>query len=131
MVDHLKKLNETIITNRLYNVFMVDFEKMKKKYPRAIIGVQLLWMTIVSTILCYFLIYLFRISGIPKQVLVDVFTYPPNIFPQPYNNFGLLFIPVGMFLVIWANYTLLFIGKIGLRDREPMQKPSSLVMVGP
>jgi len=35
MVDHLKKLNETIITNRLCSVLMVDFEKIKKKYPRA------------------------------------------------------------------------------------------------
>ncbi len=121
MIDHLKKHNETIITNRLCSVLMVDFEKMKKKYPRAIIVLQVLWMVIFATILCYFLIYLFRISGIPKQVLVDVFTYPPNIFPQPYNNVGLLFIPVGMFLVIWANYALLFIGKISLRDREPMQ----------
>jgi protein-S-isoprenylcysteine O-methyltransferase Ste14 len=40
-------------------------------------------------------------------------------------------IMVGMFLVIWANYALLYIGKIGLRDREPMQSPSNLVLVGP
>jgi len=36
-----------------------------------------------------------------------------------------------MLLVIWANYALLHIGKIGLRDREPMQRPSNLVLVGP
>ncbi len=36
-----------------------------------------------------------------------------------------------MLLVIWANYTLLHIGKIGLRAREPMQRPSNLVLVGP
>jgi len=110
---------------------MVDFEKMKKKYPRAIIGVQLLWMTIVSTILCYFLIYLFRTFGIPKQVLIDIFTFTPNMIPSPYNFIGILFIPFGMFLVIRANYALLFIGKIGIKDREPMQRPSSLVLVGP
>jgi len=31
----------------------------------------------------------------------------------------------------WANYALLWIGRIGFKDREPMQRPSSLVLVGP
>jgi len=34
-------------------------------------------------------------------------------------------------LVIWANYTLLFVGKIGLNAREPFQTPSTLVVEGP
>ena len=131
MVDHLKKHNEIIITNRLCSVLMVDFEKMKKKYPRAIIVLQVFWMVIFATILSYILIAPFYIFDISTQIIVDVFTFPPNVIPTPYNYMGILFIPVGMFLVIWANYALLFIGKIGLRDREPMQRPSSLVLVGP
>jgi len=61
----------------------------------------------------------------------DIFTFPPNVIPQPYNYVGILFIPVGMFLIIWANYTLLWIGRISFKDREPMQRPSDLVLVGP
>lgn len=109
---------------------MIDLKEMKKKYPRAYIGLVLLWMTIFATIISYILKYLFKISGVPKQIVEDVFTYPPNVLPQPYNYIGILFIPVGMFLVIWANYALLWIGRIDFRDREPMQRPSSLVLVG-
>ena len=36
-----------------------------------------------------------------------------------------------MLLIIWANYALLWNGRIGFKDREPMQRPSSLVLVGP
>ncbi len=104
---------------------------MKKKYPRTIIVLQVLWMVIFATILSYIIIAPFYIFDISTQILVDVFTFPPNVILTPYNYMGILFIPVGMFLVIWANYALLFIGKIGLRDREPMQRPSSLVLVGP
>ena len=127
----IRKSYGNIITNRLYCVLMVDFKKMKKKYPRAIIVLQVLWMVIFATILSYILIAPFYIFDISTQIIVDVFTFPPNVIPTPYNYMGILFIPVGMFLVIWANYALLFIGKIGLRDREPMQRPSSLVLVGP
>ena len=110
---------------------MVDFNEMKEKYPRTMIIVQLLWITIVATILSYILIFLFNIFDISAQNLEDVFTFPPNVIPQPYNYIGILFIPVGMFLIIWANYTLLWIGRIGFKDREPMQRPSSLILVGP
>ncbi len=110
---------------------MVDLKEMKKKYPRAYIGLVLLWMTIFATILTYILKALFNISGIPKQIVVDVFTFPPNVIPHPYNYIGILFIPVGMFLVIWANYALLWVGKIDFKNREPMQRPGSLVLVGP
>ena len=104
---------------------------MKKKYPRAYIGLVLLQMTIFATIISYILIYLFKIFGIPKQIVVDVFTFPSNMLPEPYNYIGILFISVGLFLIIWANYALLFIGKIGFKNREPMHRPSSLVLVGP
>jgi protein-S-isoprenylcysteine O-methyltransferase Ste14 len=110
---------------------MGKFEEMKEKYPRGMIVVQGLWILIFATIVTYILIsplYIFDIDG---QILVDIFTFPADIIPQPYNLVGLLLMPVGMLLIIWANYALLHIGKIGLRDREPMQRPSHLVLAGP
>ncbi len=110
---------------------MVDFEEMKKKYPRGMIVVQGLWMLIFATILSLILISPLYFFDFSAQVLIDIFTFPADIIPQPFNLVGLLLIPVGMLLIIWANYTLLHIGKIGLRNREPMQRPSNLVLVGP
>ncbi|RLC65926.1 MAG: hypothetical protein DRH97_07330 [Chloroflexi bacterium] len=110
---------------------MVDFKGMKEKYPRAMIIVQLLWMSIVATILSVILISPLYIFDISPQTLVDVFTFPPNVIPYPYNFVGIPLIPVGMLLIIWANYALLWIGRIGFKDREPMQRPSSLVLDGP
>jgi len=110
---------------------MVDFEELKERYPRAMIVVQGLWILTIATIFSYILIAPFYIFGVSTQVLVDVFTFPPDIIPQPFNLIGILPIPVGMLLVIWANYALLHIGKIGLRNREPMHRPSTLVLVGP
>ncbi len=110
---------------------MVDFEGLKEKYPRGMIVVQGLWILIIATIFSYILIAPFYIFDVDRQILVDIFTFPPDIIPQPYSFFGILFIPVGMLFVIWANYALLHIGKIGLRNRDPMQRPSTLVLVGP
>ena len=110
---------------------MVDFEEMKEKYPRGMIVVQGLWILIVATIFSYILIAPFFIFGWDRQILVDIFTFPPDIIPQPYNLIGILFIPVGMLLMIWANYALLYVGRISLRNREPMQRPSTLVLAGP
>ena len=110
---------------------MGKFEEMKERYPRGMIVVQGLLMLIISTIVTLILIaplYIFDING---QILVDIFTFPLDIIPQPFNLVGLLLIPVGFLLIIWANYTLLHIGKIGLRNREPMQRPSNLVLTGP
>ncbi|MHA1952102.1 MAG: methyltransferase family protein [Candidatus Thorarchaeota archaeon] len=110
---------------------MGKFEEMKEKYPRAMMVVQGLWIIVFATIISIILfapLYIFDIDG---QILVDVFTFPTDIIPQPYNLVGLLLIPIGMLLIIWANYTLLHIGKIGLRAREPMQRPSNLVLAGP
>ena len=112
-------------------VQMVDFEEMKERYPRAMIAVQGLGMLAIATIFSYILMAPFYVFDIDIQILVDIFTFPSDFIPQPYNLIGILLIPVGMFLVIWANYTLLHIGKIGLRAREPMQIPSNLVLGGP
>ena len=110
---------------------MVDFEEMKERYPRGMIVVQGLVMLIMSTILSLILISPFYIFDISQQIVVDIFTFPVDLIPQPYNYVGLVFIPVGFLLIIWANYALLVIGKISLRDREPMQRPEYLVLAGP
>ncbi|MHA2002671.1 MAG: methyltransferase family protein [Candidatus Thorarchaeota archaeon] len=110
---------------------MVNFEELKEKYPRAMIVTQGLWMVVFATIISFILIAPFYIFDIDRLILVDIFTFPPDIIPQPYNLIGILLIVVGLFLMIWANYALLHIGKIGLRDREPMQRPSNLVLAGP
>ena len=110
---------------------MVDFEEMKERYPRGMIVVQGLVMLIMATVLSLILISPFYIFDISEQIVVDIFTFPVDLIPQPYNYVGLVFIPVGFLLLIWANYALLVIGKISLRDREPMQKPEYLVLEGP
>jgi len=110
---------------------MGKFEELKEKYPRGMIVVQGLWLLFIATAFSLILIAPFYIFNVSKQVLVDVVIFPVDIIPQPYNLIGLPLIAVGLFLMIWANYALLHIGKIGLRDREPMQKPSILVLVGP
>ena len=104
---------------------------MKERYPRGMIVFQGLWLIVFATIMSFILIAPLYIFDIDEQVIVDVFTFPTDIIPQPFNLVGLLLIPVGFLLIIWANYTLLHIGKIGLRNREPMQRPSNLVLVGP
>ena len=95
---------------------------------RVIQGVEML---VIATVFSYIFVAPLYIFGISAQTLVDIFTFPPDIISQPYNLVGILLIPIGMLLVIWANYVLLHIGKIGLRDREPMQSPSKLVLFGP
>ncbi len=110
---------------------MVDFEAMKERYPRAMIVVQGISILVIATIFSIILISPLYLFDIDEQILINIFTFPADIIPHPYNLVGILFIPVGMLLVIWANYTLLHIGKIGLRAREPMQTPSNLVVVGP
>ena len=112
-------------------VQMVDFEEMKERYPRAMIVVQGFEILVIATVFSYILMAPFYVFDIDIQIFVDIFTFPADFIPQPYNLVGILLIPVGMLLVIWANYTLLRIGRIGLKAREPMQTPSNLVLVGP
>ncbi len=110
---------------------MVDFKEMKQKHPRVTLVLRGLAMVVFATILALVLIsplYVFEVDG---QILIDIFTFPADIIPLPYNLAGIFLIPSGLLLVAWANYTLLHIGKIGLRAREPMQTPSTLVVVGP
>ena len=111
--------------------YVVDYEEMKKKYPRGTPILQGLLMLVFSLILSLLLIFPLYLFDPDPQLLIDVFTFPADVIPFPYNLGGILLIPVGLLLVAWANYTLLHIGKIGLRAREPMQTPSTLVLVGP
>ncbi len=110
---------------------MGKFEEMKERYPRTMIVVQGLWILVIATIVSYILIAPFYLFGISKQVLVEIFTFPADIIPQPFNLIGIPLIAIGLFLIIWANFALLYIGRISLRDREPMQRPSNLVLTGP
>jgi len=107
------------------------FEEMKEKYPRGMVVVQGLGILVIATIFSCILMAPFYIFNVSTQVLVDVFTFPADIIPQPFNLVGILLIPIGMFLIIWANFTLLYIGRISLKDREPMQRPENLVLAGP
>jgi protein-S-isoprenylcysteine O-methyltransferase Ste14 len=67
-----------------------------------------------------------------REVFLSFFFFPEEFsVPYPYNCFGLLAIALGFILVVWANYTLLIVGKIGLIAREPFQTPSTLVIEGP
>ncbi|MHA1288459.1 MAG: methyltransferase family protein [Candidatus Thorarchaeota archaeon] len=110
---------------------MIDFEEMKERYPRGMIVVQGLVMLIVSTILSLILISPFYFFDNSIEIMVDIFTFPADLLPQPYNFSGMVLILVGLLLIIWANYSLLHIGKISLRNREPMQRPANLIIVGP
>jgi protein-S-isoprenylcysteine O-methyltransferase Ste14 len=110
---------------------MVDLEELKERHRRAKIVLQGLWIIILSTIFAYILFAPFLIFNVDAQILVDIFTFPADIIPQPYNLIGILFIPIGILLIIWANYSLLYIGRISLANREPMQRPEALVLVGP
>lgn len=110
---------------------MVDVEAIKKKYPRGWIVVQGFAIIGMATILSLILvspIYLFEVD---MDLLVLLFTFPVNFIPIPFNSIGLVLFPFGLLLIAWANYTLLHIGKIGLAAREPMQRPSNLIISGP
>ncbi|MHA1990878.1 MAG: methyltransferase family protein [Candidatus Hodarchaeales archaeon] len=81
--------------------------------------------TILSTILSIVII------AIDLELLLKIF-YPIEIpIPAPYNYFGAIFIIIGFILLVWANYILLYVNKIGLKDREPFHVPSSLALTGP
>ena len=64
---------------------MVDFKEMKERYPRAMIVVQGFEMVVIATILSFILISPLFIFDISPQLLFDVFTFPPDMIPQPYN----------------------------------------------
>jgi protein-S-isoprenylcysteine O-methyltransferase Ste14 len=81
--------------------------------------------TILSTILSYIIVY------VGLEVILDFF-FPVYIsIPFPFNLCGLLISVLGFTLIVWANYTLLFVGRIGLKNREPFHIPHKLILEGP
>lgn len=123
-------LLKTPLKNRL-QFRMVDYEKMRTEHPRVDIFLKGLFMLVAATLLSILLTSPLIIFDVDMQIVVFVFTFPVDIIPIPFNLIGIPLIPIGLLLVAWANYTLLHIGKIGLRAREPMQTPSNLVTTGP
>lgn len=110
---------------------MGKYEEMKEKYPRGMIVFQGFWMLFFSTVISLILISPFYIFNVSTQVIVEVFTWPQYLIPEPYNFIGLVLVTIGFILIVWANYALLVTGKLSLRNREPMQKPERLVISGP
>ncbi|MHA2142853.1 MAG: methyltransferase family protein [Candidatus Thorarchaeota archaeon] len=110
---------------------MVNYEELKTKYPAVDIVLKGLWILFLATVVSFLLVLPIYLFNPDRQLLVDIFTFPVDIIPPPYNLIGLIPIPLGMGLIVWANYNLLQVGKIGLAAREPMQTPSTLVVSGP
>ena len=115
----------------MVNYPMVDYEKLKTEHPRVDMFLKGLFMLVVTTVLSILLVSPLIFFDVDMLLFVEFFTFPVDIIPFPFNLIGILLMPIGLLLVAWANYTLLHIGKIGLRAREPMQTPPNLVVVGP
>ncbi len=89
---------------------------------------SLLWIVIVATLLSIILAYFIKLN---YQLFLDVIFPTDPFLPIPYNIVGVFFILLGFGFIIWANFTLLYIGKIGLKNREPFHVPYKLVLEGP
>ncbi|MHA2366407.1 MAG: methyltransferase [Candidatus Hodarchaeales archaeon] len=86
-------------------------------------------MLVESTILACFLVLVIRM--IDRELLIKIF-FPIEIpIPFPYYFIGAVLIIIGFIFVVWANYILLYVTKIGLIDREPFHVPTSLAQTGP
>lgn len=83
---------------------------------------------ISATLLSYLLALILKANF---ALVSYIFLFPVDLIPFPYNLSGLFVIGFGLLLNAYANYMLLFAGKIGLRDREPFHTPSTLVVDGP
>lgn len=100
--------------------------KIERHYVRVFstIMVLLISATLLSCLLTLILKANFALAS-------SIFLFPVDLIPFPYNLSGLFVIGFGLLLNGYANYMLLFVGKIGLRDREPFHTPSTLVVDGP
>ncbi|MHA2365335.1 MAG: methyltransferase family protein [Candidatus Hodarchaeales archaeon] len=86
-------------------------------------------LLVESTILSILLVMVSRI--IDQDFLLKIF-FPLEIpISAPYYYFGAILLVIGFIIIVWANYILLAVNKIGLRDREPFHIPSSLALTGP
>ncbi len=82
---------------------------------------------IVATIASIILTFIFRETVGREIVLLILFPVDIRI-PFPINLCGILLVFLGFLLIIWANYTLLFVGRIGVEAREPFHVPDTLVI---
>ncbi|MCK5346351.1 MAG: isoprenylcysteine carboxylmethyltransferase family protein, partial [Candidatus Heimdallarchaeota archaeon] len=83
-----------------------------------------------ATIISYILVFIIR-EFVGREA-VSAILFPVDInFPYLLKLCGLVILVLGFVLIIWANYTLLVIGKIGFTAREPFHVPHSLVVEGP
>ena len=84
---------------------------------------------IEATILSYILVFIMRKIGLN---IMSKIIFPIAIkIPHPFNLIGVLIILLGLLLNAWANYYLLVVKKIGLKDREPFHVPLALAFEGP
>ncbi|MHA1977618.1 MAG: methyltransferase family protein [Candidatus Hodarchaeales archaeon] len=88
----------------------------------------LVFLLVVTTIISTLLSYLIKMN---LQIFLDLLYPVEPLILFPYNLLGLLLMCLGFILIVWANYTLLIIGKISLANREPFHIPESLVREGP
>jgi protein-S-isoprenylcysteine O-methyltransferase Ste14 len=100
----------------------------KRYYAKTLFG--LLYIVVFATVLTLILREVVRGSTGLQDLLTFIFPMN-NRVAVPYQLFGILLIILGFILVIWANYMLLFVGRIGLTAREPYHIPSTLVLDGP
>ena len=92
---------------------------------------KVLLMVVEATILAIILSFII-IEFVSLDVFLSFLFFPEDInIPFPFNLCGIPVIILGCVLIVWANYTLLFVGKIGLDAREPFQTPPTLVTEGP
>ncbi len=102
---------------------------IKRHHVKSLLKVLLI--LVEATILAIIVSFVIR-EFVGREVFLSFILFPENIsVPYPYNLFGGLVIVLGFMLIVWANYTLLFVGKIGLNAREPFHTPSTLVIEGP
>jgi protein-S-isoprenylcysteine O-methyltransferase Ste14 len=99
----------------------------KRYYVKTLLG--LLYIVVFSVILSLILRELIRGNTGLQNLLTFIFPRNTRV-GVPYQLFGILIIILGFILVIWANYMLIFVGKIGLRDREPFHIPLTLIVDG-
>ena len=103
-------------------------EEMKiERHHVRVFSIIVVWLTF-ATLLSYLLALILKVNF---PLVSSTFLFPVDLIPFPYNLSGLFVIGFGLLWNAYANYTLLFVGKIGLRDREPFHTPSTLVVDGP
>ncbi len=82
-------------------------------------------LLLISTLLSLGLVELIKYVSSKDNLGIQFSFSGPNFY------IGISLTLLALMLNGWANYTLLVIGKIGLKNREPFKTPSNLVIKGP